>query len=103
MVVGAAFVPPAAVVSERGVQRVDQGPVARILPARPGAVHDVSEGEPFLRIGKSKRATGAKMAEAAGIRAQRPLRLAELKAEPEARGAAEHVVGARRDLAAREL
>src|SRR5205823_14016294 len=72
--------------SEAGVDRVDEGAVTRVLPARPHVVHHVAERQVGLGIAEPERAAGAEVPERAGVRSERALRLRQLKAEREAGG-----------------
>ena len=60
---------------------IDQRPVAGALPARDDVVHDVAEGHPGLGR-RTRRATGAEVAEAARVGSERAARAVGLKPSP---------------------
>ena len=67
----------------RGVDGVDEGPVAGALPAGDDVVHHVTERDAGIGVGEAERAAGAEVAEAARVRAERAVRPRRLEAEPE--------------------
>src|SRR5471032_3320025 len=70
----------------RRVDRVQQGAVAGVLPARTHVVGDVAESYTRLRIAITERTAGAEMAEATRVGSERTLGLRQLEADAEAAG-----------------
>src|SRR5262249_58405553 len=84
---------PAPPRSERLVDGVDEGAVARVLPARPGLVHHVAKGQLGVGVREPERSARAEVAEAPGAGAHRALALRQLEPQPETRRPAEDDVG----------
>src|SRR5262249_2859578 len=79
--------------SERRVDRVDERAIARVLPARPHVVRDISERKTCFGIAESECAARSKMSERARMRPERAIRLCQLKPNAETAGSLVDDVG----------